>query len=78
MRIRCIENNGLRYLTLGRTYLTMNGTDLSRGYVSIIADNGDEMDYLCRRFEAVHEAEVPVPNQKPVDLLEATRKFLGR
>jgi len=78
MRIRCIDEAGMGYLTLGKVYPVVGNGKLSNPYITVIADNGDDMEYFSRRFEAVQQAVAPVPNQKPVDLLEATRKFLGR
>lgn len=72
MRIRCIENNGLTYITLGNVYPVISGGKLSNEYISIIADNGSEMQYLSSRFEEVGAVEAPV------DLLALTKKFLGR
>ena len=89
MYVICINAGDKMYITEGIIYETMDVLN-SANFVTIINDRGDQVEYYASRFELYTpvcgaeandgggEAEVPVPNKKPVDLLEATRKFLGR
>ncbi len=91
MRVICINAGPYGGLTHGKVYGTVDVLS-SAGWMTVINDNGEQAEYFSTRFAKYTPVpEVPIcgadtnddgyesaPIQKPVDLLEATRKFLGR
>ncbi len=70
MYVRCINKGCMEHLTKDAVYETNDA--LHKASIFICADDGLQRCYNSDRFEEVNKVK------EPVDLLEATRKFLGR